>query len=48
MKLPGPDHPITITANPKRIRVTAAGFMVAQRAGPTFWREQFRNMTIGK
>ena len=21
MKLPGPDHPITITANPKRVRV---------------------------
>jgi uncharacterized protein (DUF427 family) len=29
MKLPGPDHPITITANPKRVRVTAAGVVVA-------------------
>ena len=29
MKLPGPDHPITITANPKRDRVTAAGVVVA-------------------
>ena len=23
MKLPGPDHPITIAANPKRVRVSA-------------------------
>ena len=29
MKLPGPDHPITITANPKRIRVTAGGVVIA-------------------
>jgi uncharacterized protein (DUF427 family) len=29
MKLPGPDHPITITANPKRIRVTADGVVIA-------------------
>jgi len=29
MKLPGPDHPITITANPKRVRVSAAGVMLA-------------------
>jgi uncharacterized protein (DUF427 family) len=29
MKLPGPDHPITITANPKRIRVLADGVVVA-------------------
>ena len=25
MKLPGPDHPITITTNPKRVRVSAGG-----------------------
>jgi uncharacterized protein (DUF427 family) len=29
MKLPGPDHPISITANPKRIRVLADGVVIA-------------------
>jgi uncharacterized protein (DUF427 family) len=29
MKLPGPDHPITITANPSRIRVMLGGRVVA-------------------
>lgn len=29
MKLPGPDHPISIAANPKRVRVTLAGCVVA-------------------
>lgn len=29
MKLPGPDHPITITANPKRVRVLAGGIVIA-------------------
>ena len=29
MKLPGPYHPITITANPKRIRVSADGVVIA-------------------
>jgi uncharacterized protein (DUF427 family) len=29
MKLPGPDHPITIAANPKRIRVSLDGVVVA-------------------
>ena len=29
MKLPGPDHPITIAANPKRVRVLADGVVVA-------------------
>ena len=29
MKLPGPDHPITITANPKRVRVTAGDVVIA-------------------
>ncbi|MFO1109959.1 MAG: DUF427 domain-containing protein [Bradyrhizobium sp.] len=29
MKLPGPDHPITITPNPKRVRVSVGGVVVA-------------------
>jgi uncharacterized protein (DUF427 family) len=29
MKHPGPDHPITITANPKRVRITAGGVVIA-------------------
>ena len=29
MKTPGPDHPITIASNPKRVRVTADGASVA-------------------
>jgi uncharacterized protein (DUF427 family) len=29
MKLPGPDHPITITRNSKRVRVTFAGRVIA-------------------
>ncbi len=32
MKLPGPDHPITITANPKTIRITANGVVIAETA----------------
>lgn len=30
MKLPGPDHPITITPNPKRVRVTLGGTVIAE------------------
>ena len=30
MKLPGPDHPIEITTNPKTVRVTFAGKVVAE------------------
>jgi uncharacterized protein (DUF427 family) len=30
MKVPGPDHPITITENPHRIRVVLGGFIVAE------------------
>jgi len=30
MKEPGPDHPITITKNPNRIRVMLGGFIVAE------------------
>ena len=29
MKLPGPDHPITITANPRRVRVSVGGVVIA-------------------
>ncbi|ABD08406.1 Protein of unknown function DUF427 [Rhodopseudomonas palustris HaA2] len=29
MKIPGPDHPITITPNPKRVRVTAGDVVIA-------------------
>lgn len=29
MKIPGPDHPITITPNPRRVKVTAGGKVVA-------------------
>ena len=29
MKLPGPDHPIAITLNPKRVRVLADGVVIA-------------------
>ena len=29
MKIPGPDHPITIAPNPKRVRVSAGGVVVA-------------------
>lgn len=30
MKLPGPDHPITINPNPRRVRVTAGGVVIAE------------------
>ncbi|NUR10990.1 MAG: DUF427 domain-containing protein [Bradyrhizobium sp.] len=30
MKLPGPDHPITITPNPRRVRVTAGNIVIAE------------------
>ncbi|MET4387698.1 uncharacterized protein (DUF427 family) [Bradyrhizobium sp. F1.4.3] len=30
MKLPGPDHPITITQNPRRVRVTAGDIVLAE------------------
>ena len=29
MKIPGPDHPITIIANPKRVRISAQGVVIA-------------------
>lgn len=30
MKLPGPDHPITITPTPRRVRVTAGDIVIAE------------------
>jgi len=30
MKLPGPDHPITITPIPRRVRVTAGDIVIAE------------------
>ena len=30
MKLPGPDHPITITTNPKRLRVSVGDTVIAE------------------
>ncbi|MCS3729956.1 DUF427 domain-containing protein [Bradyrhizobium betae] len=30
MKLPGPDHPITIIPNPRRVRVTAGDIVIAE------------------
>jgi uncharacterized protein (DUF427 family) len=30
MKLPGPDHPITITPNPKRVRISAGDTVLAE------------------
>jgi uncharacterized protein (DUF427 family) len=32
MKVPGPDHPITITPNPKRVRVSVDGTVIADTA----------------
>ena len=32
MKLPGPDHPITITRNPRRVRVSAGDVVIAETA----------------
>jgi uncharacterized protein (DUF427 family) len=32
MKLPGPDHPITIAPNPKRVRVSFSGQTIADTA----------------
>ena len=33
MKIPGPDHPITVAAQPGRVRVTLAGVAVAESTG---------------
>jgi uncharacterized protein (DUF427 family) len=39
MKLPGPDHPITITANPRRIRVSAGGVVIAETTAALMLKE---------
>jgi uncharacterized protein (DUF427 family) len=39
MKIPGPDHPITIAPNEKRVRVTFNGRVVADTAGALTLRE---------
>jgi uncharacterized protein (DUF427 family) len=39
MKLPGPDHPITITPNPNRVRVMFAGRLLADTTGALTLRE---------
>ena len=30
MKIPGPDHPITIAKNPKRVRISVGGEVIAE------------------
>ncbi|MBX9710755.1 MAG: DUF427 domain-containing protein [Xanthobacteraceae bacterium] len=30
VKIPGPDHPITISPNPKRVRISAGGVVIAE------------------
>jgi uncharacterized protein (DUF427 family) len=39
MKLPGPDHPITITPNPKRVRISAGGVVIAETDGALLLKE---------
>lgn len=39
MKLPGPDHPITIELNPARVVVTVAGWVVADTRAALTLRE---------
>lgn len=39
MKLPGPDHPITITQNPRRVRVTAGDIVIAETSKALTLRE---------
>ena len=39
MKIPGPDHPITIAPNPRRVRVTAGGKVIAETANALVLRE---------
>jgi uncharacterized protein (DUF427 family) len=38
-KEPGPEHPITVTANPHRIRVVLGGFIVAETTAALTLRE---------
>jgi uncharacterized protein (DUF427 family) len=39
MKTPGPDHPIALTANPRRVRARAAGHVIADSAEVVTLRE---------
>jgi len=39
MKIPGPDHPITVAANPKRVRVSVGGQVIAETAHALTLRE---------
>ena len=39
IKIPGPDHPITVTPNPARIRVTVAGRIIAETSNALALRE---------
>ena len=39
MRIPGPDHPITITPNPKRVRVTAGGVVIAESTNALILKE---------
>lgn len=39
MKLPGPDHPITIEPNPKRVRVRLGGEVIAETSRALTLRE---------
>jgi len=39
MKIPGPDHPISIVANPSRVVVTAGGKVIADTRGALTLRE---------
>jgi len=39
VRLPGPDHPITVTANPRRVVVTAGGRVVADSRAALTLRE---------
>ena len=39
MKIPGPDHPITVTANPKRVRALFEGHVIADSRAALTLRE---------
>ena len=39
MKIPGPDHPITVTTNPKRVRVSVGGAVIAETSHALTLRE---------
>jgi uncharacterized protein (DUF427 family) len=38
-RIPGPDHPITIAKNPKRVRISAGGTVIAETANALTLRE---------